>query len=53
MLAHVDSLEQVELACAEEYRGFGGLFSVTMSTISGAMLERKLNHLIASSSHDQ
>ena len=48
LLAHVDGLEQVELPCAEECCGFGGLFSVTMSAISGAMLERKLDHLIAS-----
>ena len=48
LMAHVDGLEQVELPCAEECCGFGGLFSVTMSAISGAILEQKLDHLIAS-----
>ena len=48
LLAHVDGLEQVELPCAEECCGFGGLFSVTMSAISGAILEQKLDHLISS-----
>ncbi len=48
LLANVDGMEQVELPCAEECCGFGGLFSVTMSAISGAILERKLDHLIAS-----
>ena len=49
LLAHVEGMQQVELPCAEECCGFGGLFSVTMSAISGDILERKLNHLIESS----
>ena len=48
LLAHVDGMQQVELPCAEECCGFGGLFSVTMSAISGDILERKLDHLIES-----
>lgn len=48
LLTGVEGLEQVELPCAEECCGFGGLFSVTMSDISGAILEQKLDHLIAS-----
>jgi L-lactate dehydrogenase complex protein LldE len=48
LLAHVEGMQQVELPCAEECCGFGGLFSVTMSAISGDILERKLNHLIES-----
>ena len=48
LLEHVDGMQQVELPCAEECCGFGGLFSVTMSAISGDILERKLDHLIES-----
>ncbi|GIS67868.1 MAG: hypothetical protein CM1200mP6_09360 [Anaerolineaceae bacterium] len=38
-------MEQVVLPCAEECCGFGGLFSVRMSEISGAMLDKKLSHI--------
>lgn len=45
LLSHVEGLKQVELPCSEECCGFGGLFSVTMSSISGSILERKLDNL--------
>ncbi len=45
LLANVHGLKQVEFACAENCSGFGCLFSVRMSAISGAMLARKLDHL--------
>ena len=45
LLDNVKDIEQVELSCAEECCGFGGLFSIRMSEISGAMLEKKLNHV--------
>jgi L-lactate dehydrogenase complex protein LldE len=48
LLKYVEGMEQVDLPCADECCGFGGLFSVTMSPISGAIMERKLDHLIAS-----
>jgi L-lactate dehydrogenase complex protein LldE len=38
----------VPLAGAEECCGFGGLFAVEMSDISGAMLRRKLENILAS-----
>lgn len=45
LLDNVKDLEQVVLPCAEECCGFGGLFSLRMSEISGAMLDKKLNHV--------
>ena len=45
LLDNVEDLEQVVLPCAEECCGFGGLFSVRMSEISGAMLDKKLSHI--------
>lgn len=48
LLAEVEGHEVVELPGAEECCGFGGLFSVKMSDISGAMLQRKLDNVAAS-----
>ncbi len=48
LLDHVDGIERVELPEAETCCGFGGLFAVKMSAISGAMLKRKLDNLEAS-----
>jgi L-lactate dehydrogenase complex protein LldE len=48
LLAHVDGLEFIELPASEECCGFGGLFAVKMSDISGAMLKRKLDNIEAS-----
>jgi L-lactate dehydrogenase complex protein LldE len=45
LLAGVRDAELVELPGAEECCGFGGLFSVKMGDISGAMLARKLDNL--------
>lgn len=45
LLANVDGAEVVELPGAAECCGFGGLFAVKMSDISGAMLRRKLDHI--------
>lgn len=45
LLSHVDGAELVELPGAEECCGFGGLFAVKMSDISGAMLKRKLDNI--------
>ncbi len=42
--AIVEELEEYDVCC-----GFGGLFSVKMADISGAMLERKINHIQACS----
>ncbi len=47
LLSHVDGLSQVPLPEAEQCCGFGGLFSVKMSDISGSMLERKLDQVEA------
>jgi L-lactate dehydrogenase complex protein LldE len=43
LLANLKQAEVVELPGAEECCGFGGLFAVKMSDISGAMLNRKLD----------
>ncbi len=43
LLAHVHDIEVIDLPSAEECCGFGGLFAVKMSDISGAMLQRKLD----------
>jgi L-lactate dehydrogenase complex protein LldE len=43
LLAHVDGIEVVDLPGAEGCCGFGGLFAVKMSDISGAILRRKLD----------
>ena len=45
LLANVRGAEIVDLPGAEECCGFGGLFAVKMSDISGAMLKRKLDHV--------
>jgi L-lactate dehydrogenase complex protein LldE len=45
LLANVDGVELVELPGAAECCGFGGLFAVKMSDISGAMLKRKLDNI--------
>jgi L-lactate dehydrogenase complex protein LldE len=46
LLAGVAGAELVELAGAEECCGFGGLFALEMSDISGAMLERKIQRIL-------
>ena len=48
LLAHVRGLELRPLHDAETCCGFGGLFAVKMSDVSGAMLERKLGAIEAS-----
>ena len=45
LLANVRGTDVVELPGATECCGFGGLFAVKMSDISGAMLKRKLDSL--------
>jgi len=49
LLAHVEGAEMVELPGAAECCGFGGLFAVKMSDISGAILRRKLDAIESSS----
>ena len=48
LLSNVKGLTQADLPEAEECCGFGGLFAVKMSDISGVMLNRKLDHVEAS-----
>ncbi|MBM4425390.1 MAG: (Fe-S)-binding protein [Chloroflexi bacterium] len=45
LLARVNGLEVADLPGAHECCGFGGLFAVKMSDISGAMLDRKLQNV--------
>ena len=45
LLANVKDGEVIELPGATECCGFGGLFAVKMSDISGAMLQHKLDHI--------
>jgi len=47
LLENVTGAEQRELAGAEECCGFGGLFAVKMSDISGAIMQRKLDNIEA------
>ncbi len=46
LLAAVQGVEVVELPGAEDCCGFGGLFALEMSDISGAMLERKIQRIL-------
>ncbi len=48
LLNNVEGLQTAELPDAENCCGFGGLFAVKMSDISGAMLKRKLDNIEAS-----
>lgn len=45
LLANIKGLEVADLPGATECCGFGGLFAVKMSGISGAMLDRKLDNI--------
>jgi L-lactate dehydrogenase complex protein LldE len=47
LLHHVQGVEYHELTEAEACCGFGGLFAVKMGDISGAILQRKLDHIEA------
>ena len=47
LLAGVEGAELVPLEGAEDCCGFGGLFALEMSDISGAMLERKIECILA------
>lgn len=48
LLSNVSGAEIKELPGAEECCGFGGLFAVKMSDISGAIMERKLDNIATS-----
>ncbi|MCB0166900.1 MAG: (Fe-S)-binding protein [Anaerolineae bacterium] len=48
LLDQVAGLESKDLSGSEECCGFGGLFAVKMSQISGAILQRKLDNIEAS-----
>ncbi len=48
LLSHVEGVDVRALTGAEECCGFGGLFAVKMSDISGAMLKTKLDHVVES-----
>lgn len=45
LLAHLKGLEVADLPGERDCCGFGGLFAVKMSGISGAMLDRKLDNV--------
>lgn len=45
LLNRIDGVELKELPEAEACCGFGGLFAVKMGDISGAILQRKLDHI--------
>ena len=47
LLGKAENADVQELQRADECCGFGGLFSVKMADVSGAMLERKLDHIEA------
>jgi len=46
LLLGVEGAELVPLTGEQDCCGFGGLFAVDMSDISGAMLERKIRHIL-------
>lgn len=46
LMQHVQGMELVPLPFAEDCCGFGGMFSVKMSDISGAMVEEKVDHIL-------
>ncbi len=48
LLDEVDGLERVPLPDAENCCGFGGLFSVEMPEVSAAMMDTKLDNVVAS-----
>lgn len=48
LLRAIDGVESVPFADQEECCGFGGLFSIKNADISGSMLDRKLNAIVAS-----
>jgi len=45
LLDNITGVEQKELTGAEECCGFGGLFAIKMSDISGAILQKKLDNI--------
>lgn len=45
LLDHVENAQQVHLRECDVCCGFGGLFSVKMPEISGAMLDKKISHI--------
>lgn len=45
LISHVENAELVEMQEHDVCCGFGGLFSVKMSEISGAMLDKKMKHI--------
>ena len=48
LLKHIKGITQRSLSDAESCCGFGGLFAIKMSDISGAILQRKLDDIEAS-----
>jgi L-lactate dehydrogenase complex protein LldE len=48
LAASIDGVEVREMTGADQCCGFGGLFSVKMADISGAMLAEKIRHIEAS-----
>jgi len=48
LLQHIKGITQRSLSDAESCCGFGGLFAIKMSDISGAILQRKLDDIEAS-----
>ncbi len=48
LLAHVQGADIVELPGATQCCGFGGIFAIKMSDLSGAMLRRKLDSIESS-----
>lgn len=48
LLSHVDGLELVSFKGQDKCCGFGGMFSVKMADLSGAMVAEKVENIIAS-----
>jgi L-lactate dehydrogenase complex protein LldE len=48
LVDHVDGVERCELEGADECCGFGGLFSIELPEVSSAILQTKIDNIIAS-----
>jgi len=45
LLANIDNAQLTSLTEHDKCCGFGGIFAIKMADVSGAMLERKMNHI--------
>jgi L-lactate dehydrogenase complex protein LldE len=51
LLTAVDGLELVEMGYAEHCCGFGGAFAIKFPEVSGAILDAKIDRIVATGAH--